>query len=203
MRFLLIFFHFCVNQVSGETRRFPPPELCFSSGFVLRATCFEIHYSIMCQLQLNHLLWVILRSVSAIALLSTEFGIAQCTAQCHKHYCTVHLVGIAQCTWCCTCVGIVSSEQELAPHSKPWRHSLSFCTETPQIGSDKGWGGIQDTCRTPMKLGQINVIELNVQALSLYIGCTFNIQPWRHSLSLFVQKLPQSVLGRHLTGPIP
>ena len=126
MRFLLIFFHFCVNQVSGETRRFPPPELCFSSGFVLRATCFEIHYSITCQLQLNHLLWVILRSVSAIALLSTEFGIAQCTAQCHKHYCTVHLVGIAQCTWYCTCVGIVSSEQELAPHSKPWRHSLSL-----------------------------------------------------------------------------
>ena len=43
VKFLLIFFQFCG---SGETRRFPP-ELCFSSGFVLQPatwtwTCFAV-----------------------------------------------------------------------------------------------------------------------------------------------------------------
>ena len=44
VKFLLIFFQFCG---SGETRRFPP-ELCFSSGFVLQPATWTWSYFAVC-----------------------------------------------------------------------------------------------------------------------------------------------------------
>ena len=71
-------------------------------------------------------------------------------------------------------MGIVSSEQVPAPHSKPWRHSL-FLPLQKLLKSDPT--SLGDGFRPHGELGGSNRIELGSINDKELEGCTLNIQP--------------------------
>ena len=147
MKFLLIFFQFCG---SGETRRFPP-ELCFSSGFVLLVTCL-LH--LLCNVPL-----------APAPLYSVPPGL---------------------------CMGIVSSEQVPAPHSKPWRHSLSPFLQK-LLKSDQT--GLGDTLALSLSYSNFSN-QIRRLCVSVFVCLCVDNQ---HSLSVsFLQKPDETSVGDSL-----